>query len=125
MKARQHFAGVLLIKGVIGEVDGAKIVKSPVVPSSGGCAFFILCHPLAATAPKQREEKVQDPRQPSRNLPAGLCEEAVSSMTASFSTRKVGGILSIRAAASWKKLTVQSVAHGDWQEHHFPHPVPA
>ena len=45
----------LLIKGVIGEVDGCRIVKVPSSRLPAGCAF-LLTHPLAATAPKQLEE---------------------------------------------------------------------
>ena len=45
----------MLIKGVIGEVDGCKIVKVPSSRLPSGCAF-LLTHPLAATAPKQLEE---------------------------------------------------------------------
>ena len=45
----------LLIKGVIGEVDGCRIVKVPSSRLPSGCAF-LLTHPLAATAPKQLEE---------------------------------------------------------------------
>ena len=45
----------MLIKGVIGEVDGCKIVKVPSsrLPAGAAC---IITHPLAATAPKQLEE---------------------------------------------------------------------
>lgn len=50
----------LLNKGVIGEVDGTKIVKVPASRLPSGCAF-ILAHPMAATAPKQLEEyKIHD-----------------------------------------------------------------
>ena len=42
----------MLIKGVIGEVDGCKIVKVPANRLPAGCAFLI-AHPNAATAPKQ------------------------------------------------------------------------
>jgi hypothetical protein len=45
----------MLVKGIIGEVDGCKIVKVPSSRLPAGCAF-ILCHPCAATAPKQLEE---------------------------------------------------------------------
>ena len=45
----------MLIKGVMGEVDGCKIVKVPSSRLPAGCAF-ILAHPSAATAPKQLEE---------------------------------------------------------------------
>lgn len=45
----------MLIKGVMGEVDGCKIVKVPSSRLPSGCAF-ILTHPCAATAPKQLEE---------------------------------------------------------------------
>lgn len=44
----------MLIKGVIGEVDGTKIVKVPSSRLPVGCAF-ILTHPIAAVAPKQLE----------------------------------------------------------------------
>lgn len=45
----------MLIKGVIGEVDGCKIVKVPSGRLPAGCSF-ILTHPIAATAPKQLED---------------------------------------------------------------------
>ena len=45
----------MLIKGVIGEVDGCRIVKVPSSRLPSGCAF-LLTHPMAATAPKQLEE---------------------------------------------------------------------
>ena len=45
----------MLIKGVIGEVDGCKIVKVPSARLPSGCAF-LLTHPMAATAPRQLEE---------------------------------------------------------------------
>lgn len=45
----------MLIKGVIGEVDGCKIVKVPSSRLPAGCAF-LLTHPMAATAPRQLEE---------------------------------------------------------------------
>ena len=45
----------MVIKGVIGEVDGCKIVKVPSGHLPSGCAF-LLTHPLAATAPRQLEE---------------------------------------------------------------------
>lgn len=50
----------LVIKGVIGEVDGTKIVRVPSSRLPGGCAF-LLVHPSAATAPKQLEDyKIHD-----------------------------------------------------------------
>lgn len=50
----------MLIKGVIGEVDGTKIVKVPSGRLPAGAAF-ILTHPVAATAPKQLEDyKIHD-----------------------------------------------------------------
>lgn len=50
----------MLIKGVIGEVDGCKIVKVPASRLPAGCAF-IITHPVAATAPKQLEDyKIHD-----------------------------------------------------------------
>lgn len=45
----------MLSKGVIGEVDGCKIVRVPSSRLPAGCAF-ILTHKIAATAPKQLEE---------------------------------------------------------------------
>ena len=45
----------MLIRGVIGEVDGCKIVKVPSGRLPSGCSF-ILTHPMAATAPRQLEE---------------------------------------------------------------------
>lgn len=50
----------MLEKGVIGEVDGCKIVKVPTAHLPAGAAF-ILTHAIAATAPKQLEEyKIHD-----------------------------------------------------------------
>jgi N4-gp56 family major capsid protein len=50
----------MLIKGVIGEVDGCKIVKVPASRLPAGCAF-IMTHPSAATGPKQLEDyKIHD-----------------------------------------------------------------
>lgn len=45
----------MLVKGVIGEVDGCKIVKVPATRLPNGCAF-ILTHPIAATGPKILED---------------------------------------------------------------------
>jgi N4-gp56 family major capsid protein len=45
----------MVIKGVMGEVDGTKIVKVPKSRLPEGCSF-ILTHPIAATAPKQLDE---------------------------------------------------------------------
>jgi N4-gp56 family major capsid protein len=42
-------------KGILGEVDGIKIVKVPASRLPEGAAF-ILTHPVAATAPKQLSE---------------------------------------------------------------------
>ena len=50
----------MLIKGVIGEVDGCKIVKVPASRLPAGAAFLIT-HKVAATAPKQLEDyKIHD-----------------------------------------------------------------
>lgn len=50
----------MLIKGVIGEVDGCKIVKVPATRLPIGCNF-LLTHPVAATAPKVLEDyKIHD-----------------------------------------------------------------
>lgn len=50
----------MLEKGVIGEVDGCKIVKVPAAHLPAGAAF-IITHAIAATAPKQLEEyKIHD-----------------------------------------------------------------
>ena len=50
----------MLEKGVIGEVDGCKIVKVPAGHLPSGAAF-IITHAIAATAPKQLEEyKIHD-----------------------------------------------------------------
>lgn len=50
----------MLTKGVIGEVDGCKIVKVPASRLPLGCAF-LLTHSIAATAPKVLEEyKIHD-----------------------------------------------------------------
>ena len=45
----------MVIKGVLGECDGVKIIKVPSSRLPAGCAF-IMTHPCAATAPKQLEE---------------------------------------------------------------------
>lgn len=50
----------MIIKGVIGEVDGCKIVKVPSSRLPAGAAF-LLTHPIAACGPKQLEEyKIHD-----------------------------------------------------------------
>ena len=50
----------MLEKGVIGEVDGCKIVKVPASRLPAGAAFLIT-HQIAATAPKQLEDyKIHD-----------------------------------------------------------------
>lgn len=50
----------MLVKGVIGEVDGCKIVKVPSSRLPAGCSF-IITHQVAATAPKQLEDyKIHD-----------------------------------------------------------------
>ena len=50
----------MVIKGIIGEVDGTKIVKVPASRLPKDCSF-ILTHPIAATGPKQLEEyKIHD-----------------------------------------------------------------
>lgn len=50
----------MLLKGIMGECDGTKIVKVPSSRLPEGCSF-ILTHPIAATAPKQLEEyKIHD-----------------------------------------------------------------
>lgn len=50
----------MIDKGILGEVDGAKIVKVPASRLPTGCAF-ILTHPEAACAPKQLEDyKIHD-----------------------------------------------------------------
>ncbi len=47
-------------KGVVGDVDGCKIVRVPSSRLPNGAAF-IITHPIAATAPKQLEEyKIHD-----------------------------------------------------------------
>ena len=45
----------MILKGVIGEVDGCKIVKVPSSRLPAGAAF-IITHSIAATGPKQMEE---------------------------------------------------------------------
>jgi hypothetical protein len=45
----------MVIKGVLGECDGIKIVKVPSSRLPAGCAF-IITHPQACTAPKQLTE---------------------------------------------------------------------
>ena len=45
----------MIIKGVIGEVDGCKIVRVPSAKLPSGCAFLI-AHKMAAVAPRQLEE---------------------------------------------------------------------
>lgn len=50
----------MILKGVIGECDGCKIVKVPSNHLPAGTAF-LLTHPVAATAPKQLDEyKIHD-----------------------------------------------------------------
>lgn len=61
----------MVIKGVIGEVDGCKIVKVPSGRLPAGCNF-ILTHPIAATAPKQLEDYKTHDNPPGIN--GWLCE---------------------------------------------------
>lgn len=50
----------MLVKGVIGEVDGCRIVKVPASRLPAGAAF-LLTHPVAAAGPKQLEDyKIHD-----------------------------------------------------------------
>lgn len=50
----------MLVKGIMGEVDGTKIVKVPSSKLPTGCDF-ILAHPCATVAPKQLQEfKIHD-----------------------------------------------------------------
>ena len=50
----------MIIKGVLGEVDGTKIVKVPKGRLPKGCSF-VLTHPIAAVGPKQLEDyKIHD-----------------------------------------------------------------
>lgn len=45
----------MVIKGIMGEVDGTKLVKVPSARLPEGCDF-ILTHPMACVAPKQLDE---------------------------------------------------------------------
>lgn len=45
----------MVSKGILGEVDGTRIVKVPASRLPGGCNF-ILTHPMACVAPKQLNE---------------------------------------------------------------------
>ena len=94
----------MLVKGVIGEVDGAKIVKVPSSRLPAGCAF-ILCHPLAATAPKQLEEFKTHDNPP--GISGWLCEGRFI-YDCFVLNEKVGGIY-YQGGGKLKKLTVQSV----------------
>ena len=94
----------MLVKGVIGEVDGAKIVKVPSSRLPAGCAF-ILCHPLAATAPKQLEEFKTHDNPP--GISGWLCEGRFI-YDCFVLDEKVGGI-DYQGGGKLKKLTVQSV----------------
>lgn len=50
----------MVIKGILGEVDGTKIVRVPASRLPEGCNF-ILTHPMACVAPKQLEDyKIHD-----------------------------------------------------------------
>lgn len=50
----------MIVKGVLGEVDGTKIVKVPQSRLPRGCSF-IVTHPIATVAPKQLEDyKIHD-----------------------------------------------------------------
>jgi hypothetical protein len=42
----------MILKGILGEIDGVKIVKVPASRLPAGCNF-ILTHPMATVAPKQ------------------------------------------------------------------------
>ena len=55
-----NLSQMMLAKGVLGEVDGTRIVKVPASRLPDG-AEFILTHPVAACAPKQLEDyKIHD-----------------------------------------------------------------
>ena len=55
-----NMSQLMLSKGVMGEVDGTRIVKVPASRLPTGAAF-ILTHPVAACAPKQLEDyKIHD-----------------------------------------------------------------
>ena len=45
----------MVVKGIMGEVDGVKIVKVPASRLPEGCSF-ILTHPMACVAPRQLNE---------------------------------------------------------------------
>ena len=45
----------MILKGIMGEIDGVKIVKVPASRLPSGCSF-ILTHPIACCAPKQLSE---------------------------------------------------------------------
>lgn len=45
----------MVVKGIMGEVDGVKIVKVPASRLPEGCSF-ILTHPIATVAPRQLHE---------------------------------------------------------------------
>jgi len=50
----------MIIKGVLGEVDGTKLIKVPKSRLPIGCSF-VMCHPSAGVAPKQLEDyKIHD-----------------------------------------------------------------
>lgn len=94
----------MLIKGVIGEVDGAKIVKVPSSRLPAGCAF-ILTHPLCATAPKQLEEYKTHDNPP--GISGWLCEGRFI-YDCFVLNEKIGGIY-YQGGGKLKKLTVQTV----------------
>lgn len=96
----------MLIKGVIGEVDGTKIVKVPSSRLPAGAAM-ILTHPIAATGPKQLEDyKIHD------NPPgiSGWLVEGRFIYDCFTLNNKVCGIYYIGSQAVFKNLTVMTAA---------------
>ncbi len=98
----------MIIKGVIGEVDGCKIVKVPSSRLPAGAAF-ILTHPSATTAPKQLEEfKVHE------NPPgiSGWLVEGRTIYDAFVLNEKVDAVYYCGGQGSTKRLTVGTSATG-------------
>lgn len=98
----------MLIKGVIGEVDGCKIVKVPANRLPAGAAF-LLVHPSAACAPKQLEAFKIHENPP--GISGFLCEGRVIYDTFVLN-EKADGIYYHGSQAVLKDLIVGTAATG-------------
>lgn len=94
----------MTVRGVLGEVDGCKIVRVASGRLPAGCAF-ILAHPQAATAPKQLEDYRIHDNPP--GISGWLCEGRVI-YDVFVLNEKADGIYYHGSQAVLKVLTVQT-----------------